>query len=566
MNKLKISFAFSVIFLLSGTVFSQKTLVDAERLTISEQYSQAEEIYKKLIEASPQSGDLYYFYGENELNAFFSDTVTLTQNETFAKCRKIFQTGIDKEAGNPLNYIGMAGLDYILGKKTAVSENVGKANTMIPAMDIKIKKIENKTRYALVLNEMAKIYIVANNTDTAQALPLLKRAMQADPKNAKLYITTGDAFLNLKDASKAIENYNIAQSLDPKSPVAKLRIGYLYVRAKNLNAAIPYFEEALQIDENFAPVYKELGFLYSRSGNQEKSKANYLKYLDLSGNNVPAKMSYAIALFKSEDYKTCIEVINEIFAVDSTINSMNRVIAYSYYESKQYQKALYFIEKYIKNTNGDASKIISKDYVYYGKALGELGQADAAEEKLRYAISLDPSLTDLYTDIATFQTKAKNNKKAIVALEDKKTANAAKLADYYNLGKYYYSDSNFGKADTTFETLLNINDPKVKPYEMLSLMWQGYARMGIDTTFQTGYAKPVYEKMIEKAQLDSAKYSKYLVDGYSYLGTYYLLNKTDKNYGISKKYYLKVVAIDPKNERGLQALKTKELSTAKLPD
>jgi hypothetical protein len=97
-------------------------------------------------------------------------------------------------------------------------------------------------------------------------------------------------------------------------------------------------------------------------------------------------------------------------------------------------------------------------------------------------------------------------------------------------------------------------------------MWQGYSRMGIDTTFQTGYAKPVYEKMIEKAQLDSAKYSKYLVDGYSYLGTYYLLNKTDKNYGISKKYYLKVVAIDPKNERGLQALKTKELSTAKLPD
>jgi len=50
------------------------------------------------------------------------------------------------------------------------------------------------------------------------------------------------------------------------------------------------------------------------------------------------------------------------------------------------------------------------------------------------------------------------------------------------------------------------------------------------------------------------------------MGTFYFMNTTEKNYGISKKYYLKVLAIDPKNERALLALKMKEIANAKLED
>ncbi len=566
MNKIKFSIAFAGLFLLFGYGFSQETIEDAKKLTVREQYNLSEELFKKLIKTNPENGDLYYYYGENELYAFFSDTVTLSQSETIKKCKKIFQEGIEKDAANPLNYLGLGRLDHLMGNKVGVTENVTKVNSMIPLMTLKIKKIEDPIRYAVVLNEMAKIYIVVGNTDTASAFPLLRRAHDVDPKNTGVLMTTGDAYLNIKDVNKAIENYNAAQLLDPNSPLAKLRIGYLYVRAKNLNAAIPYFEEALKIDPKFAPVYKELGFLYSRAGNAEKSKANYLKYLELSGNNIPAKISYAIALFKSEDYKECINVINEIFAVDPSINSMNRVIAYAYFEEKKYANALEFIEKYLKNVNGDESKIIPKDYVYYGRTLGELGKADQADDILRKALELDPTLTVLYSDIAGYQNKAKNYVKAAAAINDKIKVNAAKVGDYYNLGKYYYSADDLENSDKAFEILLNMDDPKVKAYEMLALNWQGAVRTTIDSLFETGYAKPVYEKLIEKSRLDSAKYSKYLVDCYSYLGTYYYLNKLEQDYGKAKKYYLMVTAIDPNNERAKKALTIPEISNAKLPE
>ncbi len=567
MKKIKIVTVLLISFVYSGYIFAQvASLERARKLTAREQYSQAEEIFKELIVATPQLGDLYYYYGENELNAFFSDTITRSLKETLDNCKKVYTQGIEKDVQNMINYIGIARISYIGGYKLAVAEAINKVNATLPAMNVKIKKIENPKRYALLLTEMAKVYIVQGNTDTASALPLLRRAIQADPQNAEIFITMGDAFMNIKEVNNAIANYNIAQSLDPNSPMAKLRIGYLYVRAKNLPAAIQSLEEALKIDPKFAPAYKELGFVYSLSGKADKSKQNYLKYLELSGNNIPAKKGYIIALFKSNDYKEAIAQINQIFTVDSSDNSLNRVLAYSYFEDKQYVRAHYYMGKFLTNINFDENKTITKDYIYYGKILGERGHASRAEEQLRKAIGQDPTLVYLYSNIADYHNKSKNYKKAILAMEDKITANAARLGDYFNLGKYYYQDSAFVKSDETFQKLLDMNDPKAKPYEIPALSYQSYARTNIDTAMSTGYALPVYEKLIEKAMVDSVKNSNYLLNSYSYLGSFYLFSKEMKDYPKSKFYFTKVLAIDPNNKQAQAALKTDELKKAKLPE
>lgn len=564
MNKFKRLFLLVILCFSANVIFAQGTLDDAKKLTVSEQFSPAEDAYKALIKANAATGDNYYYYGDNEIKAFFADTITRSLNETYEKCKQIFEKGTTSEATNQLNFIGLARLEYLMGNSSKVSEFVSKVTATLPAADLKIKKIPDPIRYALTLIEMSKIYIVSGNTDTASALPLLRRAKMADPTNADLYITMGDAYLYVKDVNKAIENYNLAQSYDATSPIAKYKIGYMYFRAKNLTEAIKYFDEAKAIDPKFAPVYKELGFLYSLAGKQTDSKENYLKYLEISGNNVPAMISYVVALFKSGDYKECIIQINKIFEIDATINSMNRVIAYAYYEDKQYANALTYIEKFFANTTPD--KIITKDYVYYGKILGENKDADGAEVQLRKALSLDATQTDLYSEIAKYQKTAKNYVKAAAAYEEKIAAGAATIEDYYNLGKVYYSDAKFDLSDITFDKVLAIEFGKYKNYKILCYYWQGFARVSIDTTFQTGYAKPVYEKLLEEARVDSVKNIKYFVEGYSYMAYYYLVNEENKDYCLSKKLYNQVLAMDPKNEKAPMALATGELSKAKCPE
>jgi hypothetical protein len=111
-----------------------------------------------------------------------------------------------------------------------------------------------------------------------------------------------------------------------------------------------------------------------------------------------------------------------------------------------------------------------------------------------------------------------------------------------------------------------LNDPKVKAYELLALSYQGGARATIDSLYTTGLAIPVYEKLIEKASVDTVKHAKYLLQGYSYLGIFYLKSETEKNYGKSKFYYLKVIEIDPNDATAKMALQTSELLNAKLPE
>ncbi|MFN8258626.1 MAG: tetratricopeptide repeat protein [Bacteroidales bacterium] len=567
MKKLKIVAFVLLITAQSGLSIAQvNSLDEAKKLTVREQYAQAEDMFKKLIEAEPTKGDNYYYYGENELRAFFSDTITRSLNETVNNCKKIFTQGLEKDPQNMINYIGIARISYIGGFKLAVDEAVNKVIATLPPMDTKIKKIPDPKRYAQMLTEIAKVYIVLGNTDTTKALPLLRRAAQADQKNAEIFITTGDAYFGIKDVNNAIANYNIAQSLDPNSPLAKLRIGYLYVRAKNLPAAIQSLEDALKIDPNFAPAYKELGFVYSLAGKSDKSKVNYSKYLELSGNNIPAKISYVISLFKSGDYNECINQINEIFAVDSTINSMNRVIAYSYYEVKKYDRAHYYMEKFLKNINYDPNKTITKDYMYYGRILGERGFNDRADQNLRIAIGQDATLNYLFTDISNYYDKSKEYKKASQALEDKITAKAARLADYYNLGKIYYKDSAYQKCVETFDVLLNNADPKAKAYELPALSYQSYAKENLDTAMITGEAIPVLEKLIEKSRVDTVKNSRYLIDSYSYMGSFYLFSKPLKDLMKSKRYFLMVLAIDPANKQAQAALKHPDLAKLKLPE
>jgi len=567
MNKLR-QITLVLIFCLAANVsFAQKTLESAKKLTAGEQFTLAEEEYKALILANKIIGDNYYYYGNSEISAFFSDTITRSLTQTYDKCKVIFENGIKNDTANHLNEIGMARVEYLMGNTSKVDEYLKKVNASLPLFTEKIKKIKkimDPKRYALMLTEMAKIYIVIGKTDTAAALPLLRRAKLADPTNANIFITAGDAYLNVRDVNKAIENYNLAQSLDPQSPLAKFKIGYMYFRAQNLSEAIKFFEESLSIDPNFAPTYKELGFLYYLSGKQDKSKQNYEKYLELSGNNIPAKISYVVSLFKSADYKACIAQINEIFAIDSTINSMNRVIAYSYFEDKQFKMALYFMEKFFANTTPE--DIINKDYIYYGKILGANNFGNRSEEQFRKALAINPALVELYGEIAKYQRNSKNFGRVAIAYEEKIALGAGAIDDYYNLGKTYYSDAKYTLADSIFNVVLDKEFGRYINYKILCYSWQGFARVKIDTAFSTGYAKPVYEKLIEEAKLDSAKNVKYLVEAYSYLAYYYLVNPEFLDFCASKRYFNLVLAIEPKNAKALLALSTKELSTAKCPE
>jgi tetratricopeptide (TPR) repeat protein len=72
---------------------------------------------------------------------------------------------------------------------------------------------------------------------------------------------------------------------------------------------------------------------------------------------------------------------------------------------------------------------------------------------------------------------------------------------------------------------------------------------------KTGLAKPKFEKVIEKAGLDSVKFGRELMEAYGYLGYHHMQND---NANKAKDYFNRMVILDPNNKeykvRGLNGL------------
>ena len=477
---------------------------------------------------------------------YFTDSVSKDLKEESQHADTQFRKGIEKDPYNPLNWVGTGKVALFSGDTANARINFEKSLSLLPAKKNKIQM--TKEKHATVIVKIAEAYIQAPTKNIPKALSLLEKAEKINPKLPVIFLDRGDAYLEINDGSNAILNYKKAQELDIKSPLAKIKIGNIYVRGKNLKAAIPYFEEAVQIDSTFAPVYRELGELYFKAGQYDNAKKYYKKFLSLSDKNISAKIRYASFLVLAKDFQEAINQINQVLKIDTTYNYLNRYLAYSYCETGQYEKANQHMKKFLAKISAD--KIVRSDYDYYGRILSKLNQDSLAIINMKKAYEMDTSKTDILTDIAVCYTKMKKYNDAISIYKKKITNNSATVTDHYSLGKAYYASQQYGKADTALATVIS-----KKPDFVPAYLWRARANSIIDSLF-TGQAKIQFDALIEKAKSDSVKYQKELIEAYDYVGFYYLKNKDCKN---AKKYYLKVVAIDPANEKANKILNSKEM-------
>jgi len=553
MKKIVFNWLIIVVLLLfmDLNVFSQD-LKSAIKLTRSEQFSKADLTYKSILQKNPADGSIYFYYGENFLQKYFSDTLTYSFTEMSDSASRQFKSGTLAEVDNPLNYVGLGEIELIKKNKSEAQSYFDKALSLLPSKSNKESTLSKKEQ-AVVMIKMASAYLKALVNDSSKVFSLLRMAEQLDNKNFDLFIVKGDAYMQLlNDGSTAIANYNKAQNLNPQSPRAKLRLGQLWVKANNYTSALNYYSEAIKIDSNYAPAYREIGYLYLKTNQDIRAKETFSKFLSLSAGNRMARIQYINILFDQQDYKEAIKQINVVMNQDSSNNDFNRGLGYSYYETGQFDKGLYYMTKFFDKA--EPGKIKTMDFVYYGKLLAKNNKDSLAGEVLMKAFEMDTTQTDLLNQAISAYIKMKNYSKAAEIVIKKTLMKKDVANDYYTLGKLYYNLHEWHKADSVFSINLSLNPENIKGY-----LWKAYSIVNLDTNSKEGLAKPTFEMLIEKAMIDSTKNVKELKEAYSYLSYYYFLQyaitKKQNNGVISMGYCEKVLAIDPTDEKAKTILK-----------
>jgi tetratricopeptide (TPR) repeat protein len=478
-----------------------------------EQYQVAKKTLSKVVQANNNEinnitlGDAYLLSGK-------PDSAVIYYNQAASKDVK--------------SALGMAAA----GKAALVRNNTSEAEAKFSEA---LKR--SKSKDGDVLRVIGSAYLHTDK-DLNKAVENLNKAIGVLKTNkAEAYVMLGDAYLKQNKGGEAMNAYEAAIRENDKYALAHLKKGQLSVRSRNYNDAQTEYQAIIGMDQNYAPAYRDLGELYYFVGKYDQALENYKKYVALAENTPATRAVYASFLFLSKDYVGTIKEAEEVLKRDPNNLVMKRLLAYSYYETKQDDKALTAIQDYFKTA--PANKLIASDYEYQGKIYNRANKPNEALTSFNRALELDSTRADLRNDMAQIYVKQNNYPKAISLFREKMKRTKPTNTDYYYLGSLYDDSKQYRQADSLY-ALISANNPTFPN----SYLWRARSNANLDPESKAGLAKPHYEKYIELASADKEKNKSGLVEANYYLAYYYYL-KNDKTKAAN--YLKEVRTMDPGN-------------------
>jgi Flp pilus assembly protein TadD len=524
--------------LLMGNVLFAQSIQEGKQFLNYERYQSAEDVFQKLLAANPNNTEAAYWLGQTYLDPNREPIDT-------AAAKALYQKTLQANPNDALMMIGVGQIELMEGNKTDARNRFETAinNT-------------KKKNLADVLYAVGRANIEPKDGDIMYGIDKLKQAADRDKKNADIYNEIGFGYWKLNDGANATLNYQTALSLDPHDARASFMIGRIFETQGYGQEPIymKYYNEAISEDPNFAPVYYWLyTYYYQRDVNKASEYLN--KYIAVADNDSKNCYAKASLFYVSKKYAETITQADACInsAGQKTFPNLYGLKGYAYDKLGDSLKAKQAFEKFFSVVNPD--NIGPTDYATYGKILLKFPAQEAqGEAYIEKAVSMDTivankikTITDLAKDFAASNNFAEAGKWYGKVL--KLDPNFGKQELFY-AGYNDYRGGNYKGADSVFQ----IYQQKY-PSDAYGWYLGARAREGMDTTYQLGLAKPLYEKVIAISDTakDKAALKNFSIPANRYMVAYFynIKHQTDS----ALLYNNKILEIDPTDAT---ALKTKD--------
>jgi tetratricopeptide (TPR) repeat protein len=535
-----------VFFLLIAVLFVQaataQTREDGFAAMQMEKWDKAIEIYSALTKAKPDDQDAWLSLS----NAYMAKG---DKTQAIAVLRKGFEA---KPEGN---------LAFVINARTLLFEGKSaEAEEQFKRAASKGKKDVNVLRH---IGESHLFYIAPGDTkpNRVRATELLKNAFDVNGKDFNTLMSLGYAYREQSNGGEAARNFEYASQYAPKNPLPLYMLATVYRIAKLNDRFLQNLDAAIALDNGYTPALRaKADHLYFR----RKFSAAKDAYAELLAKGrevvIEDEMQYANTLFLTEDYPGTADLVEKIIKKDGSKSYLRRLLGYSYYENREYDKAQTTMDEYFSIVAPETT--IARDYIYKGR-LDALVKKDTASAitNLRKAMEKDTAEWPLQEEIANLYYAQRNwceASKALQVLQDSLRGDATS-SNFYKLGYCYY----FCKTDSMrYENALR-NFQRVtemSPNSPLGWNWGGKSAakldpdISVDTTAAAkakfGKALPYFEKYTEIAEAEIAKGTttlakakKDMTAAYGYIIYYYYAAKRDD--AKCRAAIAKMLVIDP---------------------
>ncbi len=423
---------------------------------------------------------------------------------------------------------------------------------------------------------LSRYYISIDSLKSAEIT--LYQAQQLDTKDVRSYVGLAELYERQHIPELAIGQFEQALKLDPNDEGVHSSLAGLYLRLRppKYNESAKEWLQVIRIDSNYADAYYQVGNLYFL-GKQFQNAAFYAgKYVKLKPNDVNGQWLYARSLTEAGQYQEALPALQAVASNDSLKALSLLLLARSYFYSKDYPKALDIYK--------NAKSLDPKDLGFYGDALIVSGDTAGGIDQLKKSLVGDTIRTPqekLQTQNAIgnllYQQKRYDESAQVFA----KIADANPSVDaYLSAGEIYGIAKKSDSAKLYYDKALAINPNSVKVLMQIALN-----EVSSDSTEE---ALASFNKLREAAKASNSADTAAIAEGliaYHYAAlkdwkaavehfepavttleasnspyltsytlvlaqSYHQLHQFDK----AKKYYEKVLKLDPNNEGAKQGL------------
>lgn len=414
-------------------------------------------------------------------------------------------------------------------------------------------KGKNKKNVALLV-EIGRAYLEQGKT--AEAAQYAQRAKEIDSKYAAAYLLSGDVALAGNDANKASSDYNQAIYLDEHCSEAYFKYAQVY-KGVDPQLSLDMLMRLQAKTPDDIRIDKELADVYYTMGQYGKAKDAYAAYLKVGTPTEQDYTRYAMLLYLNEDYASSLEYAQKGLTVAPDHHVLKRLIMYNHMELKHYREGLEAAATFFATP--EHPDFVYLDYVYFARLLEADKQYEEAIAQFQKALAVDASHIEIYKDISGVYEQQKDFAKAIETYKSylgslKGEPEVSDLFLYGRLNYYAATDAAMqdhqatylAEADTVFAQVAQ----KV-PDNYLGHFWRARVNSLRDPETTQGWAKPYYEAALTVLEQKADAAKSVLIECYSYLGYFYFVKE---DYEQSKRYWTKILEIDPQNETATKAL------------
>jgi tetratricopeptide (TPR) repeat protein len=229
-------------------------------------------------------------------------------------------------------------------------------------------------------------YVYAHTGHPREAEDAYTRSIKIDPNDATAYMNRGYSRNDLREASRAIQDFEAALKLRPNYGEAHLGLAFADLQLRRAKPALREADLAAKLIPDTASIHLARAEAYRQQAQFKHAESEYQAAMKLAPNDVQVHLALAEAQYRLHRYEDSLATLKSAVGLSSSNSIVYAEMSRAYARLRQKDNAYKAIAEAEKN--GDDSKVLMTT----GEALLFLGDNHAAMQ--RYSRALDAPGSD----------------------------------------------------------------------------------------------------------------------------------------------------------------------------